>query len=138
MWVYIFVLVLFMFLGNTMQPNTIEKKSKNYLIIIFGILILVSMLRDYSVGRDLYTHYYKNFAVLRNLDWSKCASTSYEVGYVIFNKVVGLFTDDGQWMIAMHALFVVGISGWFIYKNSDDVVISTFLFIIVLLLLQFS
>ena len=28
----------------------------------------------------------------------------------------------------LHALFVMGISGWFIYKNSEDVVMSTFLF----------
>ncbi|MBR3355600.1 MAG: EpsG family protein [Oscillospiraceae bacterium] len=92
-------------------------------------MIIVSALRNYTVGRDLQSHYYRTFQNIINMPWNNFSASSYDPGYVVFYKLIGLVTDNPQWMIAIHALFVIGVSGWFIYKNSDDVVLSTFMFV---------
>ena len=63
------------------------------------------------------------------MDWNNLFTLGYENGYLVFYKIISMFTSDGQWMIAIHALIVIGITGWFIYRNSDNVVMSTFMFI---------
>lgn len=104
-------------------------KKKRYVIVAFFFLMLIAMLRSYNVGRDLQSHYYNTFLRVVNIDWSNLFTLGYENGYLVFYKIISLFTDNGQWMIAIHALIVIGIIGWVIYRNSDNVVMSTFLFI---------
>ncbi len=87
------------------------------------------MLRHYTVGKDLEAHYYSSFLKVIDLPWNHLYTLGYENGYLTFYKILSLFTSDPQWMIAIHALFVIGVTGWFIYRNSEDVVISTFMFI---------
>lgn len=127
----IYLLVLFFVLayGFLYKPNYSKRKRKNYLYICFGIMVIVSALRNYTVGRDLQSHYYRTFQNIINMPWNNFSASSYDPGYVVFYKLIGIFTDNPQWMIAIHALFVIGISGWIIYKNSDNVVLSTFMFI---------
>lgn len=126
--IYLMVMGACMLLGIVMQPRR-QIKKKNYLLASFLLIIIVSSLRHYSVGKDLYGHYYNSFTSLQNLSWKLIGSTSYETGYVAFNKVIGTFTNNPQWMIAIHSLLVMGISGWFIYKESDDPALSTYMFI---------
>ena len=129
MGIYLLVLLFVMAYGVIYKPNKSIRKRKNFLFICFGIMIIVSALRNYTVGRDLQSHYYRTFQNIINMPWNNFSASSYDPGYVVFYKLIGIFTDNPQWMIAIHALFVIGISGWFIYKNSDDVVLSTFMFI---------
>lgn len=129
MTIYILTLALIMFVGLITNPNLSSKNKRRYIIFAFGCLALVSMLRSYTVGRDLAGHYYSSFLRIIETPWSKLDAFSYETGYVYFNKLIGVLSSDPQVMIAVHALFVIGVSGWFIYRNSDDVVMSTFIFV---------
>ncbi|MBO5192383.1 MAG: EpsG family protein [Bacteroides sp.] len=123
-------MVVALLLGILMKPNSGQKKKRRYIVIVFTMVILISALRKYTVGKDLAGHYYNTFLRIRNLPWSTALNaTSYEKGYVTFYKVVGAIFDNPQWMIIIYSLFVFGIVGWFIYKNSEDVVLSVFLFI---------
>lgn len=130
MTIYIILLAIVLVLGNIMTPNQTQKKKYHYILIVFGVLILFTVLRKYTVGRDLEYHYYNTFLRLADLSMSQAiGSTSYDIGFVAFYKLISLFTHNPQWMIGIHGAFVVGVTGWFIYRNSDDVVLSTFLFV---------
>lgn len=118
-----------MLYGVVKKPDLNHTKKKKYVMVAFFSLMLISMLRSYNVGRDLQSHYYNTFLRVVNIDWNYLYTLGYENGYLAFYKLISLFTDDGQWMIAIHAFIVIGITGWVIYRNSENVVMSTFLFI---------
>lgn len=127
--IYIAVLLTILLVGVVIHPNRSVKKKKNFIIFAFVLIIVVAALRASTVGLDLSSHYYRMFTALQNISWSEIGSTSYEAGYVTFYKIVGMVTKNPQWMVAIHTIFVMGVSGWFIYRNSDDVLLSTFMFI---------
>lgn len=129
MTIYLVALFGLMLYGACKNHNTTNRRRKNYTFVAFACLALIAMLRSYNVGRDLQSHYYKTFLRVVNIDWNNLFTLGYENGYLVFYKLISMFTDNGQWMIAIHALFVIGITGWFIYRNSENVVMSTFLFI---------
>lgn len=129
MTIYLIALFGLMLYGGCANHNLTDRRKKRYILIAFTCLTVIAMLRSYNVGRDLQDHYYKTFMRVVNIDWQNLFDLGYENGYLVFYKIISMFTDNGQWMIAIHSLFVIGITGWFIYRNSDNVVISTFLFI---------
>lgn len=129
MTIYLVALFGLMLYGACKNHNTTNRRRKIYTFVAFSCLALIAMLRSYNVGRDLQSHYYKTFLRVVNMDWNNLFTLGYENGYLVFYKLISMFTDNGQWMIAIHALFVIGITGWFIYRNSENVVMSTFLFI---------
>lgn len=129
MTIYLIVFFALMLYGGCANHNITKKRKKRYVIIAFGCLSIIAMLRSYNVGTDLQAHYYSTFLKVVNMEWDNLFTLTYENGYLVFYKLISEFTDNGQWMIAIHALFVIGITGWFIYKNSENVVMSTFLFI---------
>lgn len=115
--------------GLLMGVNRSEKRRRRYVMTIFLMMIVISAMRKYTVGIDLNKQYYALFQRCADLNWSQVGSTAYDIGYVIFNKIILLFTTNPQWMIAIHSIFVIGVSGYFILKNSEDVVMSTLIFI---------
>ena len=118
-----------MLVGASKSFNKTSLRKRHYILLAFGCMTIISMVRSYTVGRDLTAHYYQTFLRVLTMNWDKVFTLGYENGYLVFYKLVGLVTENPQWMIALHALFVIGVTGWFIYRNSDDVVLSTFLFI---------
>lgn len=128
--IYLTTFVLIILLGLRIKPNKSTIKRKRFMFLAFGLLIMIAALRNYTVGRDLNAHYYNSFLRIIKMPWSTAlVSTNYEPGFVAFYKIIGNFTSNPQWMIALHAVFVIGITGWFIYKNSEDCLMSTFLFV---------
>lgn len=128
--IYLMAFATIMLLGLGIKPNRSQIKRKRFIILSFGILIMIAALRRYTVGRDLNAHYYNAFKRIIGMPWSLALTgTNYESGFVAFYKIIGHFTSNPQWMIAIHSIFVIGITGWFIYKNSEDCLMSTFLFI---------
>lgn len=127
--IYLIALFGLMLYGGCANHNLTNKRKKRYIVFSFACLAIISMLRSYNVGRDLQAHYYKTFLRVVNMDWNNLFTLGYENGYLVFYKIISMFTSDGQRMIAIHALIVIGITGWFIYRNSENVVMSTFLFI---------
>ncbi len=128
MTIYIVSLFACLFLGLTTKTGS-NKDKRRYAVFCFGLMIIVSALRHYTVGRDLASHYYRMFSTIANLSWGQLGLTSYDVGFAGFYKIISLFTQDPQWMIVIHSILVIGVSGWFIYRNSDDVRVSTIMFI---------
>lgn len=128
MGIYIAVLVLALS-GVLFNVNKSFRTKRRYIFFIFSILILISALRKYTIGIDLNRQYYNLFIRVTSMEWGDIGETAYDIGYVAFNKLIATLTDDPQWFIAAHSIIVLGITGWFILKYSDDVVMSTVLFI---------
>ena len=96
-----FVLAVYIYIyGNLYRANSSDRRRKIYLIVTFGVLILVAGLRDPSVGTDLVGHYAKRFNMIGDYSWSQIPTLSTTIGYEI------------------------GYC-YFIYKESTDVILST-------------
>lgn len=111
-----------------------QQEKKIFMLFSFGILILVAGLRSYAVGTDLYMHYAKRFIQISEIDWSQLPefslTSTYEIGYCIFTKLISQISANLNFFIFSTSLFIYGAVGWFIYKNSSDVKMSTLLFVL--------
>ena len=99
-----FVLAVFIYLyGKLYRANSSNRRRKIYLIVTFGVLILVASLRDPSVGTDLAGHYAKRFNMIGDYSWSQIPTFSttigYEIGYCYFTRFLHVFSSDMQFFI---------------------------------------
>ncbi|WP_074618532.1 EpsG family protein [Eubacterium maltosivorans] len=131
--IYIINLVLSLFWGWIfLVKGSLKKKKIIYLTIVFLQMFFIAGFRSINVGYD--TEQYVNyFYILSNTDFSQLsqqASTLYiESGYAVINKIISLFTSDYQWLLII--ISFVTLLGYtiFIYRCSDNVYLSVFLFI---------
>lgn len=127
--IYLVSLLVILLFGLLINPRKTWRRRRNFIIFSFAIISGVAMLRKYTVGIDLRQYYYNSFIRFLDWSWGDVASNGYEAGYYYFNIIVGRMSSNPQVFIAIHALIVFAIYGWFIYRNSDDVFLSTFLVI---------
>ncbi|WP_048727054.1 EpsG family protein [Carnobacterium sp. 1290_CSPC] len=126
---YMSLLISSIILG-ILIPN-LEKNKKLYLLIIFLILALISGLRDKSVGLDTYNY---TDLFFKYIDTNKL-TTSFqnirlEKGYILLNYIIGIFTDNAQAVLMISSLFINYSFARLIYKYSNNVAISTVIYII--------
>ncbi|PGZ91711.1 EpsG family protein [Bacillus sp. AFS029533] len=129
MTIYILSLFFIMLAGIALKPNRSLKRRKYFIIFSFGLITVISMLRKYTVGIDLSDHYYNNFIKYQTWSWDSADNSIYEAGYFYFNKAIAIFSSNPQSIIIVTSVLSFAIIGWFIYKNSEDVLMSTFLVI---------
>lgn len=125
-----FVLAVYIYIyGNLYRANSSDRRRKIYLIVTFGVLILVAGLRDPSVGTDLVGHYAKRFNMIGDYSWSQIPTFSttigYEIGYCYFTRFLHVFSSDVQFFIFATSFLMCAAFGYFIYKESTDVILST-------------
>ena len=124
-----FVLAVFIYIyGNLYRANSSNRRRKIYLIVTFGVLILVAGLRDPSVGTDLAGHYAKRYNMIGSYSWSQIptfsATIGYEIGYCYFTRFLHFFSSDVQFFVFATSFLMCAAFGYFIYKESTDVVLS--------------
>lgn len=85
-----------------------EKKNRYTLTLFFVILTALIMLRHESVGKDThnYIYYFKKFA---SLEWRALFSESSEFGFVFYNKLISVFTENPQIFLAVTALITASM-----------------------------
>lgn len=133
--IYFIVVVLIMLYPLIHKRiNATSRRRRKFLFYAFGILVLLAILRSPQVGRDLAGHYAKNYEIIANMSWSGLADFSnhsgYEIGFVYFCKLISYISHDVQWFVAITSIVIYGITARFIYKHSEDVVMSTLLFVL--------
>lgn len=106
-------------------------------IIIMGIVIQFSLLqglRNFSIGSDTakYVEYYD--IISKNLgttlyQWYAVENLNMEIAWVILIKLCGILHMPAQMFLILVALIINGLLGLFIYRTSDDVILSFWLFI---------
>jgi transmembrane protein EpsG len=103
-----------------------DKNRKKYIKIIAVILILQSGLRNVAVGTDTY-QYYLYFEDIKKTSWSAVYQNFIDVyqlgegkdaGYLLFQKIVQLFTSENQVFLLVIATLFFAALGNFIYKNT--------------------
>lgn len=119
-----------------------HKNRKWFVFSSFSFIILVAGLRSYEVGTDMPAHYIKNFALINESTWKQVlsgyientnvylqgGSGSYDVGWIVLCKFIGMISRDEQLFIFLTSLFIYGSIAIYIYKYSEDIVMETVAF----------
>ena len=86
--------------------NTDYRKKNSFALFIFFLLLtLMVMLRHPTVGTDTanYIHFFDKYTIT---EWSDIAGIPLEIGYSVLNKLITVFTDDPQVLLAVSGLLV--------------------------------
>ena len=120
--------------GACFDVNKSRRRQAMYLAVCFGILILIAALRSREVGTDLAIHYARRYEQVALCSWAEVpafsASTTYEIGYCYFTKLLSVINPSVQFYIAVTSAIIYGSIGVFLYRNSVDVEMSTLLLIL--------
>jgi hypothetical protein len=103
------------------------KRYRNVLAFFsFVFLAFFTGLR-WETGTDWFS--YKALFDNLELDWTFLLNVySFDLGYVVLNAIVRLFTDDYTLFLLIDSFIAVGIVSWFLKKYSPNPNISLFVF----------
>lgn len=134
MYIYFIQFAAIAVAGFLIDANASKKKARQFLIFSFGLLILLSALRSQNIGTDLAVHYAKRYTQISSYEWSEIPQfakvSTYEIGYCYLMKALSVISPDIQFFIVSTSIFTLGTVGWFIYRNSCDVKMSTYVFVL--------
>lgn len=140
MTVYIIEYLVIVFCGILYRNKKIN--SHTFVKVSFASMALLLALRANSVGEDT-KHFIDVFNYSQNISWGKAllsgldvtyatvynATLKVESGFIVLNKIIGLFTRNGQWFLAIISFATCYLFGKFIIDNSEDVFFSTYIFL---------
>ncbi|MGO4936210.1 EpsG family protein [Fundicoccus sp. Sow4_H7] len=102
--------------------------NKLYVYIVSIILISISGFRHVSIGID--TMNYNNiFHHVNSLSISNAINIDVEIGYQLYQILIGNISDDFQLLLVITSILYIGIVSHLIYKYSENPMISYLLFI---------
>ena len=118
--------------GLLTRANKNSFNKKQFIFIVFGLMTLISGLRASTIGIDLDLHYADNYKLISSVDWGNIPKFAvlkqYDAGYCYFTKLLTYISTDVQFYIFVTSVFIYGVHGYFIYKKSKDVILSSSLF----------
>ena len=115
--------------GANIDSNALNKRKKIYLFITMLQFGLVCGFRSISVGWDTETYAYI-FSKVPDT-WDKIFENNMyiETGFSVFCSVIKILGGSYQTMFIISSLFVMGSCCIFIYRHSENVVLSVFIII---------
>lgn len=145
--VYVVNIMLTLILGVALiYTNPTPQKKKWFCGISSFLWILISGLRHLSIGADT-LKYADSFERAGRTTWADVFSALHRVyfqgyspensaenffykdpGYLLFQKIAHIFTDDYQVYLIIIAIIFFAAMGRFVYKNSEDPCFSYILF----------
>lgn len=146
MWVNFVVICLILFVGIFLSQQYKKSRDsykvrKRYIIIVSILLILQSGLRNVTVGADTYV-YYQYFLEIQTKSWDSIIQNFTNVythgigkdpGYLVFEKVVSIFSDSYQFFLFIIAILFFTALGNFLLKNTqrlNDVILAYIIYAI--------
>ena len=126
------VYFILLFIPIILQHVTLDHRNVNYqkrniasLSVFFIILTILVMLRHEGVGNDTrnYIHIFNNFS---NMPWSSLFKDKLEIGFVLYNKIVSIFSKDPRFFLALTAIIINCI----IYKTYKRLCVDSSLTIV--------
>ncbi len=124
------IIALFVGYRNS-EITDIKTKINNGRIItvaFFAIYLLMLILRDKSIGTDI-DGYLEYFNIIKKSSWRGLSrATDLEIGYVILNKIISVFTDNEQIFLGVIAVITVLPISFFYYKESENAILSAVIF----------
>lgn len=141
MGVYLFNIFLNILFASALlykrEGDSGEVNKKLYVTLASVQWVLISGLRHVSVGADTY-EYSQSFYRALYTSWAEAINLLHatfrgeiegrDPGYLIFEKICGLFTTDYQVYLIIIAVIFSGLMGYSVYKNSKDPLLSYILY----------
>ena len=128
MLIYCGLMAVILGIGCIFKVNETKKKQILFIIFIFTLCALIASLRSFNVGIDT-LQYYRNYYTIGSIEWGNYDSVRYEFGYFALCKLLNYLSSDPQILLFVSSTFCCYSVGRFIYKNSCDVIFSSFLFV---------
>lgn len=123
-----FILLIWSIVSASLFLLNNDKKllNKIYIYLNFVPLIIVSGLRNATIGTDTgsYINVFNTLSYQTNNLWIN----GIEYGFSYLLKFIYLLWDNEVFFLLCISTIIIGGFGIFIYKNSENVFISTFLF----------
>lgn len=117
--------------GNSVYTNDTSKKQ--YLFFCCAVIWLIIGLRHYDMGSVDSRNYYSNWILVRDSSFSQIKAlaeiSDMETGYLYTVAVLSRIFRHPQFVFVLSGLLFSTAIGTFVYKNSDNVIISMLLFI---------
>lgn len=114
------------------KNSNVRHGDKIFIIIMTIQLFLLSSLRSFTVGIDTY-NYIIRFPIVDYTSWENLPSLTeqldFELGFIYLNKIISLFSGDPRFYLSVLNAFILTSLGVFIYKNSENICLSYFIFI---------
>ena len=138
--IFVFSIILHFVIERT--KVNIREKEKSFLIVMGVLLVLIAAFRDNSIGNDLNTYldifYHSEDIPVANIiidsfSFKHFGSTaiyngSYEVGYILLNKIIIFFTDSDFVFKLVISSIIITSYFYFFYKYSENVYLSFYIF----------
>ncbi len=108
-----------------------KKRNRLMLTLFFGIFIFLVAFRARSIGADTvnYTNIFKQVSLL---NWDKVEGLeSLEGGYLYFNKILTLFSNDYRLLLVVVALLSIIPMAIMLVKESENGILTIVLFMAV-------
>ena len=125
MTVYIVLIFVILILGLGIKPRRSRQRRKIFLILSFLLMTTISGFRDFSVGVDTISYVY----MFNNIDMINFFTSRYELGFLYFLKIIRSFTENPTVFLLLSSAICIGVTCRFIFKYSDDPILSVLLYI---------
>jgi hypothetical protein len=124
--IYLFFYLWFFILA-VLEVSKDVKPYRNVLAFSSFVLLAFFTGLRWETGTDWFS--YKELFDTLELDWTFLLNVySFDLGYVVLNAIVKLFTDDYTLFLLVDSFIAVGIVFWFLKKYSPNPNISFFVF----------
>lgn len=126
MTIYLVQVFLIGFLGLLIHPNKSQRRRRDYLLLIFLLLTIVSGIRAYTVGADTKT--YVN--MFNSVRYISALNTRIETGFVTYLKLLHAISADPRIMLFASSSICVGAACLFTHRFSKDPIMSMMLYVL--------
>ena len=109
MWVYYLMLLLpfaFHVFASVNNGGSLKEENKGALLMFFSILTVLLSLRHESVGNDT-RNYIRYFEIFSTSSWNQIKDANLEQGFVYFNKLISIVTEQAQFFLTIVAIVTV-------------------------------
>lgn len=128
MWLYYLIVIYILFSAGWffLFKNT-DKEKLLYIVTSMGLLAFLAMFRSVDVGNDTATYIDLFYKISVSSEIAVFADR-YEFGYLLLNKILSYISNNHQILLIITSAYIFFIVGRFIYKHSNMVWLSVFLF----------
>ncbi|MDY2627199.1 MAG: EpsG family protein [Lachnospiraceae bacterium] len=101
-----------------------------FLVFAFVLFVLVASFRSSEVGADTYSYavLFNKFADGESFESVKSIASTIEIGYLVFIKIISMFTDNTVIFFMVHSIIIYGCFLKYLKENSEDVIMSVMFF----------
>lgn len=131
--VYISLVFTILIMGLFSYNQSTFPKNRTFLLLSSTILIVMAGLRNFTVGVDTFSYVQifesvKGVPIIDFFNGNYYEYRSIETGYLIWNKVISIFSNNAQMMIFFNSFLYICLMFNFIKKNSVNVFLTVFIF----------